>query len=76
MMVPTAFAAQFSDVPETYRYYEAVENLAARGIINGMGDGTFAPDANVKRDEFAKIVCIGLLSTGEIAPAAGAGSLT
>lgn len=73
MMVPTAFAAQFSDVPETYRYYEAVENLAARGIINGMGDGTFAPDANVKRDEFAKIVCIGLLSTGEIAPAAGAG---
>lgn len=73
MMVPTAFAAQFSDVPESYRYYEAVENLAARGIIDGMGDGTFAPDANVKRDEFAKIVCIGLMSTGEVAPAAGAG---
>ena len=73
MMVPTAFAAQFSDVPESYRYYEAIENLAARGIINGMGDGTFAPDANVKRDEFAKIVCIGLLNTGDVAPAAGAG---
>ncbi len=73
MMVPVAYAEQFSDVPQDYRYYDAVENLAAKGIINGIGDGTYAPDANVKRSEFAKIVCLAILSTGEVAPADGAG---
>ncbi len=73
MMIPTASAAQFSDVDSTYRYYNAVENLAALNIINGMGDGTFAPDKIVKRSEFAKIVCIGIVKTGEIGPTAGAG---
>ena len=73
MMAPTTSAASFGDVPESYRYYNAVENLAARGIINGMGDGNYAPDANVKRDEFAKIVCTGILNSGEVAPTAGAG---
>ncbi len=74
MMIPmTASAAQFSDVDSTYRYYTAVENLAARGIINGMGDGTFAPENPVKRSEFAKIVCIGVVGTGEVGATAGAG---
>lgn len=73
MMVPAAYAEQFSDVPQSYRYYNAVENLAAKGIINGIGDGTYAPDAEVKRSEFAKIVCMGLLSTGEVAPSEGSG---
>lgn len=73
MMIPTASAAQFSDVDSTYRYYDAVENLAARGIINGIGDGTFAPDKAVKRSEFAKIVCIGVVGTGEVAATAGSG---
>lgn len=73
MMVPAAYAEQFSDVPQSYRYYNAVENLAAKGIINGIGDGTYAPDAEVKRSEFAKIVCMGLLSTGDIAPSEGSG---
>ncbi|MBQ4516176.1 MAG: S-layer homology domain-containing protein, partial [Clostridia bacterium] len=73
IMIPTASAAQFSDVDSTYRYYNAVENLAALKIINGMGDGTFAPDKTVKRSEFAKIVCIGIVKTGEVAPTAGSG---
>ena len=73
IMIPTASAAQFSDVDSTYRYYNAVENLAALNIINGMGDGTFAPDKTVKRSEFAKIVCIGIVKTGEVAPTAGSG---
>ncbi len=33
----------------------AVEALASRGIINGMGDGSFAPDANMSRAQFAAI---------------------
>ena len=73
MFVPMATAAKFDDVPSTYQYYNAVENLAARGIINGIGDGKFAPDANVKREEFAKIVCIALVGSGEVAPQGGSG---
>lgn len=73
MMVPAVYAEQFSDVPQTYHYYDAVENLAAKGIINGIGDGTYAPDANVKRSEFAKIVCVAMMSVGELAPAADSG---
>ena len=34
----------------------AIEALAAREIINGMGDGTFAPDATMTRAQYAAIV--------------------
>lgn len=34
---------------------ETVRGLAAYGLINGMGDGTFAPDKNVTRAEFIKM---------------------
>ena len=34
----------------------AIEALAARGIINGKGDGIFDPAANMTRAEFAAIV--------------------
>ncbi len=56
MAVPMAFAADFTDVPQTHQYYEAIQSLVARGIISGMGDGTFAPNATIKRSEFAKMV--------------------
>lgn len=39
---------------------QAIENLASRGIINGMGDGTYAPDSTMTRAEFAAIVVRGL----------------
>ncbi len=34
----------------------AIEALAGRGIINGMGDGSFAPESGMTRAEFATIV--------------------
>ena len=34
----------------------AIEALSARGIINGMGDGNFAPDTTMTRAQFAAIV--------------------
>lgn len=34
----------------------AIEALAAREIINGMGDGTFSPKSNMTRAQFATIV--------------------
>lgn len=38
----------------------AIEALAARGIINGMTDTTFAPDETMTRAQFATIVVRGL----------------
>jgi hypothetical protein len=51
--------ATFTDVAG-HAGREAAEALAARGILSGAGDGGFAPDANVTRAEFAKIVAFSL----------------
>jgi len=54
-------AVTFDDDSEIADYAKsAVEALTATGIINGMGDGTFAPKATVTRAQSAKVVC-GLL---------------
>ena len=39
---------------------EAILALARRGIINGTGDGTFAPEGNMTRAAFAAIITRGL----------------
>ena len=50
----TAAGTTFSDV--TYHANKtAIEALAARQIINGMGDGLFAPNDNMTRAQFATI---------------------
>lgn len=53
--VPTALAttAMFSDVSEGDWYYEAVENLASLGIVEGYEDGTYLPANDVNRAELA-----------------------
>lgn len=56
LAIPATFAADFSDVPNNYQYYDAIQSLVARGIINGYEDGTFKPDATITRAEFAKMV--------------------
>lgn len=45
----------FSDVKNSLNK-AAIEALAAREIINGMGDGTFAPNATMTRAQYATIV--------------------
>ena len=47
---------QFSDVPIHASYYTAVEELSSDNIINGRGDGTFAPGDNITRAEFCTIL--------------------
>lgn len=42
---------KFKDVAENAWYANAVEVLASRGIIYGVGDGKFAPDANITVEE-------------------------
>jgi len=39
----------FSDVQADDWYAEAVQNAVSRGYLNGMGDGTFAPNAPLTR---------------------------
>lgn len=52
-------AQVFTDVPESHWAAGFVNFAAQVGIINGMGDGTFAPDAPVKYEQAVKmIVCM------------------
>ncbi len=37
--------------------YSEVEDLAAMGIIEGMGDGTFLPDEFITREQAATLLC-------------------
>lgn len=51
-----AFANPFSDVEQGHWAYDAVENLAAAGVIEGYGDNTFKGDKNITRYEMAQMV--------------------
>ncbi len=57
---PTVFVdirdVSFTDVPEGMWYYEAVMACARAGIVAGMGDGTFLPEANITRQDVAVIM--------------------
>ena len=55
--VPTTEAAQvFPDVPVTNGHYDAINELAARGIVKGFPDGTFKPGQSVTRGQAAKMI--------------------
>lgn len=58
-----AFAAKFDDV--TNDYEEAVDTLAALGVITGYEDGTFRPEKTVTRAEMAKLM-VELLGYGDL----------
>ena len=49
-------ASSFSDVATDRWSNPFIEYCASMGIINGMGDGTFAPDAPVTAAQFAKLL--------------------
>ncbi|RAV02016.1 fibronectin type III domain-containing protein [Paenibacillus sp. YN15] len=46
----------FADLEKTPWARQAVETLASKGIINGVSDTEFAPDAAVTRADFAKLL--------------------
>jgi hypothetical protein len=64
--VPTTTTPVFSDVPTSYWGYNAITSLATRGIVAGYPDGTFKPDNQITRAEFATILvkALGLSTTG------------
>ncbi len=61
LAIVPASAVEFSDVPENYQYYDAIQSLVVRGIINGYAeDNTFRPEATITRAEFCKMVIYAL----------------
>ena len=58
-MCVSAFAF-FNDIDSDTASWagEAINELSQKGIINGYGDGTFRPNGNVTRAEFAKMLTL------------------
>ena len=54
----TTFAAAnpFSDVPADHWAYDAIAQLAAEGVVEGYGDGTFVGGQEITRYEMAQMV--------------------
>ncbi|HPG57209.1 MAG TPA: S-layer homology domain-containing protein, partial [Candidatus Wallbacteria bacterium] len=52
----SAFAGPFSDVPKSHWAYEAVNNLAAKGLLEGYADGKFKGAKAMTRYEMALMV--------------------
>ena len=50
------FKGIFTDVADGTWYSKAVEWAAAEGIVNGVGDNKFAPDAAITREQIATIL--------------------
>ena len=73
MLSTVAFASSFSDVADTSSYSTAIEVGVDLGLFKGYEDGTFAPEGEITRAEFAAIV-VRLL--GQEAQAEGAKAAT
>lgn len=48
---------QFTDVSMTAWYKDAVDHLAANGIVAGIGHARFDPEAPIKRGDFVILMC-------------------
>lgn len=60
-LLTTLFAAMpanaaFSDVPDDYKYKDAITTLSTLNVINGYENGTFEPEKSITRAEFTKII--------------------
>jgi len=55
-LTTVAFGATYSDVAEDSAYYEAVETLTKLSIVEGKGEGLYAPEDGVTRAEMAALI--------------------
>lgn len=60
--------AGFADVSSEEWYYGYVNWGYENGIVNGMGDGTFAPNNSITREQMAVMLCNYARSTGFALP--------
>jgi photosystem II stability/assembly factor-like uncharacterized protein/methionine-rich copper-binding protein CopC len=56
----TANQSGFADVPDTAWYKDYVILLTTNSIVSGYVDGSFRPNHNVSRGEFAKMMCLAM----------------
>ena len=62
MLILSAFCvnvyadATFSDVPESHWAYSEIQYFYDSVVIDGVGNGMFAPNDNVTREQFAKMI--------------------
>ncbi|MGE5417766.1 MAG: S-layer homology domain-containing protein, partial [Acidobacteriota bacterium] len=50
----------FTDVPNDYWAKDAIKAMVDRGILSGYTDGSFKPDQEITRAEFARIMVVSL----------------
>lgn len=55
----------FSDVPNDYKYADAINYLVSEGVVSGYPDGTFKPYNAVSRVEALKFIFEGIKTTVE-----------
>ncbi len=66
LLLQVAGAATFTDVGEEYAWAkDAISTLADQEIILGMGEGIYAPEENVTREQLAALTVRALDITGE-----------
>ena len=53
-----AVTADFPDVSAAHPYYQAINDLASKGVVGGYIDGNFGPNDLVKRQQFAKMAVL------------------
>ncbi|MDR6881336.1 S-layer homology domain-containing protein [Bacillus sp. 3255] len=51
-----AETGKYQDVPDGYPYQSYIEELSAKKLVDGTGDGQFSPDSPLTREQFAKLV--------------------
>ncbi len=52
---PEPMLPEFNDIAGNWAEYY-IKKIAARGVMNGMGNGRYAPDAEMRRCEYATIL--------------------
>lgn len=53
-------APTFTDVPPSHPYSLQINDMAARHVVDGYGNGRFGPEDWVKRQQFAKMIVLGM----------------
>lgn len=57
----------YVDMAESHWAYSKILELTEKGIVNGKGNGRFAPEESITRAEFVKILCVAMgISTDKI----------
>lgn len=54
--IPVSADATFKDVPESHWAHDEIQYFYDAVVIDGVGDSMFAPDDNVTREQFAKLI--------------------